>query len=85
MLFFFFRVTPLGVASLICSKILSVADIGAVVAQLGLFVMTVSVGILIYQLVILQIIYFIVTRKDPFRFYWGVLPATVTAFSTAST
>ncbi|CAL8097297.1 unnamed protein product [Orchesella dallaii] len=78
-------VTPVGVASLICSKILSVVDIGTVVTQLGLFVLTVGVGILIYQIIILQLIYFAVTRKNPFRFYWGVLPATVTAFSTAST
>ncbi|ODM94778.1 Excitatory amino acid transporter 2 [Orchesella cincta] len=78
-------ITPVGVASLISGKILSVEDIGTVVAQLGLFVLTVGVGILIYQIIILQLIYFAITRKNPFRFYWGVLPATVTAFSTAST
>ncbi len=75
----------MGVASLICGKILSVADIGVVVTQLGMFVLTVAAGILIYKLIFLQLLYFIITRKDPFRFYWGVLPATVTAFSTAST
>jgi len=79
------RITPFGVASLICSKIMSVANIATVVAQLGMFVATVLAGVLIYQLIVLQLIYFLITRKSPLKFYWGVFPANVTAFTTAST
>jgi solute carrier family 1 (high affinity glutamate transporter) protein 2 len=73
-----------GVASLICSKILSVENIAVVVAQLGKFVLTVLIGVLIYQLVILQLIYFVVTRKNPLTFYWGTIPAIITAFTTGN-
>jgi len=78
-------VTPFGVASLICSKILSVSDIATVIAQLGLYVVTVTIGVLLYQFIIVQFIYFGVTRKNPLVFYSGLLPAIVTAFTTAST
>lgn len=72
-------------ASLICSKIVSVANIAVVIAQLGLFVFTVLAGVLLYQLVILQALYFLIKRENPFKFYWGVMPANITAFTTAST
>ena len=78
------RITPVGVASLIASKILSVDDIVTVTTQLGLFVLTVIAGVLLYQLVILQVLYFVVVRKNPFRFYAGLVQATITAFATAS-
>jgi len=79
------RVTPVGVFSLIGSKILSVPDVGVVITQLGLFVVTVTVGIFFYQLVILQLIYLLIKRRNPFTFYWGCFPATITGFTTAST
>jgi len=53
--------------------------------QLGWFIFTVALGVFIYQLVIMQLIYFVIIHQNPFKFYWGLVPATLTAFATAST
>ncbi|XP_067009599.2 excitatory amino acid transporter isoform X2 [Anabrus simplex] len=77
--------TPIGISSVICGKILSVGDLALVVQQLGWFIFTVVLGVLIYQLVLLQLIYLAVVRRNPYRYYWGLVQATLTAFATAST
>lgn len=77
--------TPVGISSIICGKILSVADISLVVQQLGWFIFTVALGVFLYQLVIMQFIYYIVVRGNPYKYYFGLVEATLTAFATAST
>jgi len=78
-------ISPVGISSVICAKILGVANLGSVMSQLGLFIFTVCSGIFIYQFTILQAIYFVFVRKNPFKFWWGLFQAWMTAFATAST
>jgi len=78
-------ISPVGISSVICAKILGVAHLGSVMSQLGLFIFTVCSGIFIYQFTILQAIYFVFVRKNPFKFWWGLFQAWMTAFATAST
>merc|ERR1719384_2336753 len=54
-------------------------------SQLALFIITVCSGIFIYQFTILQAIYFVFVRKNPFKFWWGLFQAWMTSFATAST
>ncbi|XP_017075902.1 LOW QUALITY PROTEIN: excitatory amino acid transporter [Drosophila eugracilis] len=77
--------TPVGISSVIAGKILSVGDLGLVMSQLMWFIVTVAIGVLIYQLVVMQAIYFVVVRRNPFKFYAGLIQAMLTAFATAST
>lgn len=77
--------TPIGVASIIAGKILSVHDLSHVMAQLAWFIVTVLIGVFIYQLVILQLIYLVMLRKNPFKFYYALLQPMLTAFACAST
>lgn len=77
--------TPFGISSVIAGKILSVNDIGLVISNLAWFIATVIVGVYIYQLLMMQLIYFIFLRKNPFKFYFGLVEGTLTAFATAST
>ncbi|KAK9881791.1 hypothetical protein WA026_017307 [Henosepilachna vigintioctopunctata] len=77
--------TPIGVSSVIAGKILSVSNISVVMYQLGWFIVTVVIGVFIYQLIIMQLIYLILVRKNPFKFYWGLMQGTLTSFATAST
>lgn len=77
--------SPLGVASVIMSKILSVEKLATVMSNLGLFIVTVVVGVFIYQWIIQNLIYFIFTRRNPFEFYFHLLEPWVTSFATAST
>jgi Na+/H+-dicarboxylate symporter len=69
----------------IAGKILSVEKLGLVMSQLGWFIFTVVLGILLYQLVIMQLLYLLITRRNPYTFYCGFVQATLTAFATAST
>ena len=78
-------ISPVGISSVIAAKILSVANLGDVMSQLGLFIVTVCGGIFLYQFVILQAIYFVIVRKNPFKFWCELFQAWMTAFATAST
>uniref|UniRef100_A0A8C9R169 Amino acid transporter n=2 Tax=Scleropages formosus TaxID=113540 RepID=A0A8C9R169_SCLFO len=76
--------SPIGIASLICGKIAAIGDLEAVARQLGMYMVTVMVGLLIHGGIILPIIFFAVTRKNPFAFYSGIFQAWITALGTAS-
>lgn len=77
--------TPVGISSVIAGKILGVHDLALVMAQLMWFIITIAVGVFFYQLVVMQLIYLVVLRKNPFKFYWGLVHPMLTAFATAST
>lgn len=59
-------------------------DWKVVAGQLGMYMVTVISGLLIHGLIILPLAYFIFARKNPVKFFLGVLPALMTAFGTAS-
>lgn len=77
--------TPVGIGSVIAGKILAVNDISLVMTQLGWFIFTVLFGVLLYQWVIIQFIYFLFLKKNPFKLYLAVIQPMLTAFATAST
>ncbi|KAM9298898.1 excitatory amino acid transporter 2-like [Gastrophryne carolinensis] len=76
--------SPLGIASLICGKIASIKDLETVARQLGMYMITVIVGLVIHGGMILPLIFFTITRKNPFAFYGGIFQAWITALGTAS-
>jgi solute carrier family 1 (high affinity glutamate transporter) protein 3 len=53
-------------------------------AQLGWYMMTVLIGLFIHGLLVLPLIYFIFTRKNPYILLFQVGQALLTAFGTAS-
>lgn len=77
--------TPIGISSVIAGKILDVSDLSLVMSQLAWFIVTVAIGVFFYQFVVIQLIYFVFLRKNPFKFYYGLIQAMLTAFATAST
>lgn len=77
--------TPVGISSVIAGKILSVADLTLVMEQLMWFILTVAVGVALYQFIIMPGIYFVFIRRNPYKFYAGLIQAMLTAFATAST
>ncbi|XP_044012769.1 excitatory amino acid transporter [Aphidius gifuensis] len=77
--------TPVGITSVIAGKILGVSDLARVMSQLAWFIVTIVIGVFFYQLVIMQLIYLAVVRKNPFKFYAGLAQGTLTAFAMAST
>lgn len=77
--------TPICVCSIITGKILDVADIEHVLTQLGWFVITVAIGLAIYQFVVMQLLYLVVLKQNPFTFYGKLLHPMLTAAACAST
>eukprot|EP00069_Balaena_mysticetus_P006469 bmy_18688T0 len=76
--------SPLGIACLICGKIIAIKDLEVVARQLGMYMITVIVGLIIHGGIFLPLIYFLVTRKNPFSFFAGIFQAWITALGTAS-
>jgi Na+/H+-dicarboxylate symporter len=75
---------PIGIASLIASKILEIEDLGATAKMLGAYVGTVMAGLAIHLFITEQLVYLIATRKNPFTFLKGLTHAAVTALGTSS-
>lgn len=76
--------TPIGISSVIASKILGIQDVEMIVSQLFWFVLTVAIGIFSYQWIGMQLIYFFFIGKNPYKFYFGLLQPALTAFATSS-
>ena len=51
---------------------------------LGFYITTVLVGLIIHGALLLPLVYFVVTRKNPYKFLYGTLQALFTALGTAS-
>lgn len=83
-LFYFSRYSPLGIACLICGKIIAIKDLEVVARQLGMYMVTVIVGLVIHGGIFLPLLYFVITRKSPFSFLAGIFQAWITALGTAS-
>ncbi|KAI6068331.1 Amino acid transporter [Aix galericulata] len=76
--------SPLGIACLICGKIIAIKDLEVVARQLGMYMVTVIVGLVIHGGIFLPLLYFVITRKSPFSFLAGIFQAWITALGTAS-
>ncbi|XP_003472239.1 excitatory amino acid transporter 3 [Cavia porcellus] len=74
---------PLGILFLIAGKIIEVED-WEIFRKLGLYMATVLSGLAIHSIIILPLIYFIVVRKNPFRFALGMAQALLTALMISS-
>ncbi|XP_041354085.1 excitatory amino acid transporter 2-like isoform X3 [Gigantopelta aegis] len=76
--------SPIGILFLIVGKILSLDDPAKVGEQLGMYMVTVLAGLIIHAAIVLPLIYFIITRKNPLKLFIGILQAWVTALGTSS-
>ncbi|EDO32707.1 predicted protein, partial [Nematostella vectensis] len=76
--------SPVGICSLIASKVAGMGDIALSLKLLGMFMLTSILGILLHTLITLPIIYYVMTKKNPFKFMKGMSDALVTVWGTAS-
>ena len=76
--------SPLGIFFLTSSKLLEMDDILTVFAKLGLYFVTVFIGICFHGFVLLPTIFFFITKKNPVKFIGNMAQAIATAFGTGS-
>ena len=69
---------------LVAAKVVEMDSPSALIESLGLYMLTVLSGLAIHGFIILPLLYFITTRKNPFGFIIGILQALMTALATAS-
>jgi solute carrier family 1 (neuronal/epithelial high affinity glutamate transporter), member 1 len=81
------KVAPIGIFCLVTARLgtaLKEGELGAVFVSLGSFILTVLVGLGFHAFGTLPLIYWIFTRKNPYRFMLQMSQALLTAFSTSS-
>ncbi|XP_069857228.1 neutral amino acid transporter B(0)-like isoform X2 [Dipodomys merriami] len=76
--------SPVGILFLVAGKIVEMENVGQLFTNLGKYILCCLLGHAIHGLLVLPLIYFIFTRKNPYRFLWGILAPLATAFGTSS-
>lgn len=78
--------SPVGVAALFVQTLLDpkLADLPSFFESLGSYMFAVVAGLGLHGFVVLPLIYFVVTKRSPLAFLKAMVPALLTAFSTAS-
>ncbi|XP_045176027.2 excitatory amino acid transporter 1-like [Mercenaria mercenaria] len=77
--------TPVGVASLIAKTIVTTKDVEDTFRKLGMYALTVEVGLVFWGFIVLPLLFLIVRRANPFRFYGTIIPSIMIVVVTAST
>ncbi|KAL8625646.1 hypothetical protein ACOMHN_043921 [Nucella lapillus] len=76
--------SPIGVLFLVAEEVVSMDDPQQTFEQLSFYFITVMVGLAVHGFITLPGLYFVVCRRNPFRFMYGVLQALMTALGTSS-
>jgi len=76
---------PIGLLFLISKKIMDMGDdMAETWGALGYFILTTIVCLTVHFFIVLPLVYFLTTRKNPFAYMWGMMQPIVTAFANAS-
>ncbi|XP_064173758.1 neutral amino acid transporter A isoform X1 [Anguilla rostrata] len=75
---------PIGIMFLVGSKIVEMEDVVLLVTSLGKYIFASILGHMIHGGIVLPLIYFGFTRKNPFSFLAGLITPFTTAFATCS-
>ena len=81
------KIAPLGIFCLVAARFgeaQAEGELVEVLEQTGWYVVTVLVGLGIHAGLTIPLIYWVFTRKNPYRFMYQMSQALLTAFSTAS-
>ncbi|EHB00861.1 Neutral amino acid transporter B(0) [Heterocephalus glaber] len=74
---------PVGILFLVASKIMETNPV-QLFTSLGKYILCCLLGHAIHGLLVLPLIYFLFTRKNPYHFLWGIMTPLATAFGTSS-
>ncbi|KAH8377751.1 hypothetical protein KR093_006995 [Drosophila rubida] len=77
-------ISPLGVGFLIAAKIIEMESIAATIQSLGWYFITVMIGLFLHGFGTIAVIFFLGTRRMPYRFIAKLSQVLATAFGTGS-
>ncbi|BFF93683.1 excitatory amino acid transporter 1 [Drosophila madeirensis] len=77
-------ISPLGVAFLIAAKIIEMDSIAATIQSLGWYFITVMIGLFLHGFGTIAVIFFLGTRRLPYRYIAKLSQVLATAFGTGS-
>ncbi|KAK2508360.1 hypothetical protein MC885_016106, partial [Smutsia gigantea] len=75
---------PVGILFLVAGTIVEMQDVGVLFTILGKYILCCLLGHAIHGLLVLPLIYFLFTCKNPYHFLWGITTVLATAFRTSS-
>ncbi|KAG5325548.1 EAA3 protein, partial [Pseudoatta argentina] len=75
---------PVGVTFLIAGRMLEIDDFSDIISHLGFYILTVFVGLILQGLVILPFLYWIITRRSPYKIISKLGPSFAAAIGTSS-
>lgn len=78
------RYSPIGILFLIAAKVVEIDDLERTFRQLGYYFLTVMAGLALHALVTLPLVYFLVVRRNPFRYLVRLVEPLLTALATSS-
>lgn len=76
--------SPIGIFFLIATQVIKMKDPELVIQRLGLYCLTVIVGLIGHGFIILPLLYFAIVRKNPFIYMYNMTKAIITALATSS-
>ena len=79
-----FRTSPIGIASLIASTVGGIEDLQSTFIRLGTLIGTVVGGCAIHQILLIPLIVFIFTRRNPYPVVFKAAKPWLVALSTTS-
>ncbi|XP_068151408.1 excitatory amino acid transporter 1 [Drosophila tropicalis] len=77
-------ISPLGVGFLIAAKIIEMESIASTIQSLGWYFITVMIGLFLHGFGTIAVIFFLGTRRLPYRFIAKLSQVLATAFGTGS-
>ena len=78
------RSTPVGVASLIAVALLGAGELSKAIRSLGMFSVTVASALAVYQLLVVPLYFFVLTRTNPYSFLLTLGRPWMVSFAAAS-
>ncbi|KAJ7328121.1 Excitatory amino acid transporter 2 [Desmophyllum pertusum] len=77
-------ISPIGICSLIAAKVAGMSNIGQAFSMLGYLMGTAMVGFFVHGVIVIPLIYFVCTRKNPIIYIKNLSDALATAYGTDS-
>ncbi|KAK2717157.1 hypothetical protein QYM36_007328 [Artemia franciscana] len=78
------HLSPIGVLFLVTAQMLEMESFEVIVGQLGMYFLTVMLGLFTHGFIVLTSMYFLITKRMPFQFIGNMAEALATAFATSS-